>query len=315
MVERRYLRSEMLLESLLSRISNVEPKQVLMMVMEWYPQRRGELAERLYKLLKTPWKPSCSVIDGYIESSLLPGGFVFRGVYKRNKYYALSERGEIFGQPVAAYSLKTANDIDESLFCILGSANSSGDSRAPYNRFRTLEMLLEGDKTKAEIERELDLHSSLVYTLLALKDAGLIEYEQHRKSSYVKLTPKGKVFADEFTRKLRDAVKGGNELKEMKRLFERFKEDSELFSDYATKGVELYASVSPRINRKSKDYWKEQIIKYLKEEGEARPTDVAERIFGSRRSLFNAMKYITMLYQEEGILRKSGHASYRIKSS
>jgi len=94
--------------------------------------------------------------------------------------WCLTNAGETYGAFIAAFSLNWAVKHSRSVYEILGTTNSTGESRAPYNRAMLLMKLTENRTafsrvTDLEASLSLDDHGVLQH-LLALKRIGFLDY-------------------------------------------------------------------------------------------------------------------------------------------
>ena len=363
---------EQRLEALLS-VGNTEPKQVLSLLLMDNPQSVEALNSQFIGLIEgvqyrgKQWKPLVKTIENYLVYSLDSIGFIAFPVIESSKIgYARTQGGKFYGQPVMAFMLNMANQLGISMYQLLGHTHTSGDSRAPYNRFRTLEFLLSqyrnGKETRAvDISNLLNLqNNSVIGHLSALKEIGFIEWDsispelkgqnvytwregkkpeeaptyQHLASStkvvadylfknkecnnitvveylktkdsyrqwqyknllhgidgilshlkkhgfaesnysggkigsHVNLVRDGADFVEEFTRKLRNAVNNGNELRAMKQLYNSYMDNYEEFK-HDSEAVSFYVDVSPQLNAITEEETQRKIFSYLKEKGESR---------------------------------------------
>ena len=180
---------EQRLEALLS-VGNTEPKQVLSLLLMDNSQSVEALRSQFIGLIEgvlyrgKQWKPIVQTIEGYLVDSLDSIGFIAFSVIESSKIgYARTQGGKFYGQPVMAFMLNMANQLGISMYQLLGSTQTRGDSRAPYNRFRILEFLLSqyrnGKETREiDISNLLNLNSAgLIGHLNALKEIDFIEWD------------------------------------------------------------------------------------------------------------------------------------------
>ncbi|HIH10767.1 TPA: hypothetical protein HA241_01100 [Candidatus Woesearchaeota archaeon] len=93
------------------------------------------------------------VAIGLLVHDILGQGFNFGDVH----YFSLTDEGQMFAVPLAAFSLRYAVDNEVSLYQLLGSVNSNGTTRGPYNRFRIVNLVNQGFNNVEGISTKLDL--------------------------------------------------------------------------------------------------------------------------------------------------------------
>ncbi len=170
---------EQRIDSLLSGVVNIEPKQILTLLLDDNPRSIGDLREGFVEATSGVWAPRWfgKNIEQYLLQSLDPVGFVAHPVLQDlDVQHKATEAGKRYGQPIAAYVLDLGRQTNFSFYQLFGSTNSTGDNRAPYNRFRILEMLLEKDRRIADFEEQLNLASHRVH-LKALRKLGFVEFD------------------------------------------------------------------------------------------------------------------------------------------
>ncbi len=169
---------ELRLESILSCM-NGELKQATLLVLSDEPQTSADI----WKIISSTTRekiPVTSVFSEYCTDTLSPIGFLVKELFSlgrgiENAYYTITQAGKKYGQPIAAFSLRYAVDHNISLHQLLGQTQSRGDSRAPYNRVRVVELVAEGLRERAIIDDKLGI--STHYHLQRLKDLGIITWE------------------------------------------------------------------------------------------------------------------------------------------
>ncbi len=180
---------EQRLEALLS-VGNTEPKQVLSLLLSDAPQSVEALRNQFISLIEgvqykgRQWMPHGITIENYLVDSLDQIGFIAFPVIGASRIgYARTQAGRDYGQPVMAFMLNMANRLGMSMYQLLGKTATPGDSRATYNRFRTLEFLLSQHKNSKET-REVDIvnllnlgNTSVKVYLNALKKIGIVEWD------------------------------------------------------------------------------------------------------------------------------------------
>ena len=140
--------------------------------------------------------PSPVSFSKYCSDTLYPIGTVAKeeiiadnGI-TRSCAYRLTDAGEKYGLPLAAFALDWAIKHKQSLFSTLGSTISPGKSRAPFNRAKMLEILAEtSDITESSLGNRIDISPSAIVThCRALQRQGLVQfasvgkYSEHRGS-------------------------------------------------------------------------------------------------------------------------------------
>ncbi len=172
---------EQRLEAILSGVVNTEHKQILTLLLQDNPQSLVQLKEDFVEATNSVWTPRrlTTYIESYLLLSLDSVGFVAHPVLRDlNIGVKATEAGKKYGQPLAAFALDIGRQIDFSFHQLLGSTCSHGDSRAPYNRFRILHFLLDGDTRISELRGQLNLpHIDVVSHLKTLKELGFVEFD------------------------------------------------------------------------------------------------------------------------------------------
>lgn len=167
------------LESVLSCM-NGEVKQATLLVIGRDPATRSGIRRRLTELTAARL-PGVSTFFDYCMQTLCPAGFVIHEVFGTEipcNCFRISEAGEKYAQPIAAFSLRYAVENNISLGDLLGTASSAGDSRAPYNRTRIIELLAAGCQRIVELETDLGLgHTDITYHLKHLQARGLLRFQ------------------------------------------------------------------------------------------------------------------------------------------
>ena len=180
---------EQRLEALLS-VGNTEPKQVLGMLLSDAPQSVEALRNQFISLIEgvqykgRQWRPRVLTIEAYLVQSLDQIGFIAFPVIEASKIgYARTQAGRAYGQPFMTFMFHMTNQLGMSMYELLGVSWTTGDSGAPYNRFRILEFLLSQHKNVKET-REVDISKLLNLNafdvrehLNALKEIGIVEWD------------------------------------------------------------------------------------------------------------------------------------------
>lgn len=149
--------------------------------------RTKEDLERLAKGYVFPLfkPPTAKSYQQYCDHTLIPIGavaeekIIIKGRTNPVSHYRLTEDGEKYAKPIAQFALKTAVDSGISMFEILGSSNSRGDTRAPYNRAKILlELQKQSSLSEIQIADILGMSQSTTRdNLSALKGNGFLTYE------------------------------------------------------------------------------------------------------------------------------------------
>ena len=173
---------EQRIDSILSGIVNIETKQILTLLINDNPQSTEQLRDCFVDTTGSVWMPKKLGISirEYLLLSMDSVGFVAYSFLQEDLQvcHKVTEAGKRYGQPIASYALDLGRQLDFSFYQLLGRTASTGDNRAPYNRFRILEMLLEKDRRIVDIAEELNVTLTGVSRhLKALQKLDLIEYD------------------------------------------------------------------------------------------------------------------------------------------
>ncbi len=162
---------------------NSEFKDITLLAFGTRPMRGSDLADEVLDLVDNnatiPTRES--TYTGYIDSSLLPVGFVER-IEQEDQVFSLSERGQSIGQPIAAQAIIYAVDSGRSMYSILGSCHLSRHTRAPINRVKILLALgySSEPRTVMDLSREVELTDTIVSTSInELSANGFISCEDN----------------------------------------------------------------------------------------------------------------------------------------
>lgn len=150
------------MESVLSSV-NTEPKQIALLALEETPQIKYHVLNKItdkYVDTDRHWYPGHKALDGYLEETLLPIGFltkkeVIKHFDRPRVGWSLSPSGKKYGRPIAAFSLKYAVENESSLFPLLGRTASRGEIRAPLVTYKTLNELSKTDLMLSELEKRV----------------------------------------------------------------------------------------------------------------------------------------------------------------
>jgi predicted transcriptional regulator len=163
---------------------NTELKTVTLLHLDDRPADRSEIKVRIRETIGMGYLPSCNVFGNY-GNTLHDIALVARETVIRDtgdiEYigYSLTEAGKKYGVPIAASALKYVVDNDRSMFSILGQTTSHGETRAPHNRIRILENLIEKGKLRViDLCNFLGLRQWSVQThLRELQKIGFVNYD------------------------------------------------------------------------------------------------------------------------------------------
>jgi len=193
LVERKIVRSEEFpsdpkerLAAVLAGFANREAKAVTLLLLRDYPKGGQDLWQEFLEVTDNRWMIGWNGPKGYCRDSLIPVGmvaeelFLSMGTLEFTLGYTTTEAGEHYGKPIAAFLLRKAVEYGYSFFPIFGSTCSTGASRAPSNRAKILELLVQNPVHL----RTADITSLLGFEertlagqhLRALDKAGLISY-------------------------------------------------------------------------------------------------------------------------------------------
>jgi DNA-binding MarR family transcriptional regulator len=178
------------LETLL-RCMNGELKQAMLLVLDKDPLTGNGIWRGLSELTRSTL-PTPGTFRDYCVQTLTPAGLLIHELFgkgwgARYNCFSLSKAGERYGQPVAAFSLKYAVDHNLSLYDLFGPTFSAGDSRAPHNRARIIELLAEGCRRTVELEERLGLsHTDINYHLKHLQARGFVRFRSLRSEPGMK---------------------------------------------------------------------------------------------------------------------------------
>jgi hypothetical protein len=141
---------------------NSELKQATLLVLDRHPGTSTDISKRLATIANAKL-PTPGTFSSYCTDTLVTMGFVVQERFRKRRpgfprnYFAISGPGEKYGQPIAAFSLRYAVDHNLSLHELLGQTASAGESRAPYNRARLVELVAEGHDRMVDVQECLGL--------------------------------------------------------------------------------------------------------------------------------------------------------------
>ena len=172
---------------------NSELKIAAILALQGYPQTAAALHRRVKALAGDAKITSPNAFQDYYERSLSDIGFLAMRTYQigndpKINAFAISDAGERYGLPIAAFSLIYGVEHNISMLQLLGITSTRGDSRAPSNRVRIFELIdatvnpnVENDVgsipmsklgTKVSITQ-----SDVLRHLESLKKLGIVDFE------------------------------------------------------------------------------------------------------------------------------------------
>ncbi len=144
---------EMLLPAL-----NTDPKLACLLILRSdQPQTSWQLWKTLRdKLGETPHLPKINSLEVACRDCFTQAGIVKKT--ESEQAYALTETGERYAQPLAAYFTDYLFRIRESAYSLLGFSSSKGATQAPFTRFLLLEALAGHESaTEKQLAQEMDI--------------------------------------------------------------------------------------------------------------------------------------------------------------
>lgn len=170
--------------AIIANAINTELKTATLLHLDDAPREDSEIRARIGETIGEGYLPETRAFSAY-GNTLYNIALVAKKTITRDtgevQYigYSLTEIGKTLGLPVAVFSLRYAVDNKISMFNILGSTASRGDSRAPYNRIRILRKLRNSKELRrVDLIETLDLDDQSVQTHLeALSKIGFVEFE------------------------------------------------------------------------------------------------------------------------------------------
>lgn len=167
-------------------IVNTEPKIITVgfCLEDSVPKTQCHLQKSFLELAEGHWTPHPASFRAYCEQTLLPAGVAEELIISEGRTtpsigWRLTEEGNKYARPIAAFALKHAVDNNISMCTLLGSINSRGDRRAPYNRFLILDSLRDREP-KREVDIATNINSDpecIRRHLEKLKNVGLVSYD------------------------------------------------------------------------------------------------------------------------------------------
>ena len=167
----------------------------------------------------------------------------------------------------------------------------------------TNELLSKKHKSRYQRWKEDLLLHSVSRILAHLSKLGLAEsnYKIRQEHSHVWLTNDYAEIVEEIVRKSRDALQGGNELKALQALYQRYIADDGLFVQHATNGLSLYLPVSGHINKLGSEERQRRLLEYLTSHASARPRNMEKDLgFYVIDDLKEMLAYGVLVIRREG---------------
>jgi len=166
-------------------IGNSEAKCLTLLCLSQSPITGPDLHQRFIEESGAAWRSNRNTQSEYCINTLIPIGLVTQEdyiAYGSQDYvtgFRLTEAGNLYGVPIAAYLLSESNDLDKSLLAIFGqTSKGSGETRSVVNRARILKLLSISQPLRTkDLAEHLELDGSCVsHHLQHLTSLGLIDY-------------------------------------------------------------------------------------------------------------------------------------------
>jgi len=207
--ERKLVRNESFPEDIDGRLTavlssvNTEPKQVQLLVLNDEPKTVSMIKREFDRLTSGNFDASPDVHGHYCRETFVPIGLVceesiiFTDKNRPVRAWSINDDGKHYAWPIAAFTLKKANEYGKSFYEILGPTHSRGDSRSPYNRFMIIDMLSISPMGFSDLSEFLKVSpSSIKLHIEELKKCGFVDFESisseetgWRKYAWVKGKP------------------------------------------------------------------------------------------------------------------------------
>ncbi|MDO8460493.1 MAG: hypothetical protein Q7S74_05255 [Nanoarchaeota archaeon] len=160
-----------------------------------------------------------------------------------------------------------------------------------------------GSVTGAEVKKALGLLkrkdiSMVLSELVKQEFARRKRWKGGEEQSEVNILEKGRNFLTNFVEPIKEALGDGPALQEMQKFHNLFV-NSQSFREYTISAINLYKSISPILNGKTKEERFQQILDYLKCNPGSRPSEVAKDLSYKMISL-----YLTQLVKTEAIRKE-----------
>ncbi|MBS3081062.1 helix-turn-helix transcriptional regulator [Candidatus Pacearchaeota archaeon] len=189
-MERRIIEEKSFPSSLENRLAsvanaiNTELKSATLLHLDDTPREAREIKQRVRETIGKGYLPVVNTFKAY-GNTLHDIALVARQTIVRDTGevahvgYSLTEAGNRYGLSAAVMSLEYSIENNISMFQILGSTTSHGDSRSPYNRMKILdELRKKRELREIDLERLLNLSKqSINYHLEALTKIGFVALE------------------------------------------------------------------------------------------------------------------------------------------
>ncbi len=163
---------------------NSEVKQVELLLLNKDPKRTSDLKREFDDITNYQFYVNLMTHRDYCADTFVPISMVcdervmFDGFSKWVQAWSISEAGEHFGKPVAAFTLKKAIDYGQSFYELLGPVPSSGETRSPYRRVKIITNLYNSPMRIIDLANSLHSDGSAITPhLISLKSLGLVDYE------------------------------------------------------------------------------------------------------------------------------------------
>lgn len=197
-------------EAVFAAIGNSEVKQITLLLLDRSPITLHDLNKRFREITDNVWQSDRNIQAGYCRDSLIPIGlvaeenFISLGSQDSAAGFKLTEPGEKYGKPIAAFLLYKSIDYPHSLFTIFGNTSaSSGKTRSVTTRAAILDYLNQHSSVpsrQADIADHLGISGvGIGEHLKHLHNLGLVEYESttHEKKGQIRY-----ILASEAERKM-----------------------------------------------------------------------------------------------------------------
>ncbi|MBI2451970.1 helix-turn-helix transcriptional regulator [Candidatus Pacearchaeota archaeon] len=170
--------------AIIANALNTEFKSAILLHLDDTPREAPEIRVKVRETIGRGYLPSKSTFGTYgdtlHEIALVAKKTITRDTGEVEYIgYSLTEAGKTYGLPCAVLSLRYAVDNNISMFQILGSTASPGESRAPYNRIRILRELRNSEELREiDLKEALDLYGYTVRNHLdGLVKIGFVEFD------------------------------------------------------------------------------------------------------------------------------------------
>ncbi len=167
------------LDKILSCVNTELKSTILTICMDSEPRNANDLRYRFMETLKdVAWVPESANFSEYGRRNLVPSGAAAQlnatSNGKRIDFFKITDCGNSYFRPVAAFALQYAVNNGRSMYPLLGRSGSSGSTRSPSVRVSILQSIISGSDRVSDLGlKQGNIHRHLE----ALNDAGLIVYE------------------------------------------------------------------------------------------------------------------------------------------